>query len=244
MEQFVSRVLERSGLTAAELARRSGLSRSTQFRIDTGRTDPRLETLRELAIAGGLDIRVELRQLSDPDAARAARSLLEQDYDASLGPAVEKWMSRLRRLAGDDPVQTVLVAGNSSSLLHREGAVPLAGSADDLKLAAAGANSGAAWILSGRGALARFGAADDLLAGVPRVIYAEDAHRVLRSLSHLEPTRAERADVIVAPFTVDLLRDELVEGALRFVAPIQALIDGAGLGGASADVAETIARSW
>ncbi|RFA12856.1 hypothetical protein B7R22_14490 [Subtercola boreus] len=244
MDYFVTQLLETSGLTAVALAARSGVSRSTLFRIDRGQTDSRTETLRELAIAAGFDLTVATRPLSDPDAGRAARVLLDGRYDLPPDQSVTQWIHRLGRLAGIDPVDIVRVAGVSSSLIKRTGAVFLTGEADDLKLAAAGENSGKAWILSGRGALEQISSDQQPLPGTARVLYAEDVHRVVRSLDHLVQGRPERADVIVAPLTDDLGIDALVAGRLRYVAPIQALIDGFGLGGSAANVAADIAGSW
>ncbi|RFA07555.1 hypothetical protein B7R21_15300 [Subtercola boreus] len=244
MDHFVTELLEASGLTAVALAARSGVSRSTLFRIDQGQTDSRIETLREVAIAAGFDLAVATRPLSDPDAGRAARVLLDGRYDFQPGQSVRQWINRLGRLAENDPVDIVRVAGVSSSLLKRTGAVFLTGEADDLKLAAAGENSGRAWILSGRGALEQISDSEQPLPGVPRILYADDVHRVVRSLDHLVQGRPERADVIVAPWTDDLSIDALVAGRLRYVAPIQALIDGFGLGGSAADVAADVAGSW
>ncbi|GAA0995106.1 helix-turn-helix domain-containing protein [Subtercola frigoramans] len=244
MEHFVAGIIHQSGLTSVGLAARSGVSRSTQFRIDSGTTDPGVGTLRELAIAAGLDIEVTLRPLSDPDAGRAARVLLDARFGTAVDKGIDQWMTRLQRFAGDDPVTIVRVAGESSRLLHRDGAIYLAGEADDLKLAAAGANSGSEWILSGRGALERIGGDRERLSTTSRVIYTADVHRIIRSLSHMTTSRPESATVIVVPYSADLAVDPLMDGPVTYVAPIQALIDAFGMGRDAALVAEEIARGW
>lgn len=50
---------EKSGISAAELARRTGTERSTIARIETGRTNPTASTLKSIANALGMSF-VEL----------------------------------------------------------------------------------------------------------------------------------------------------------------------------------------
>lgn len=50
-------VREEAGLSQLELSRRSGLAQESLSRIETGRSDPRLGTLRRLA--GGMDLSLE-----------------------------------------------------------------------------------------------------------------------------------------------------------------------------------------
>jgi len=242
MEHFVRRLLEQSGLTATELARRSGLSRSTQFRIDTDAIDPRVGTLRDLAIAAGVDIRVDLEPLSDPDAARAARTMLDGRYSVEPTKTVSQWIARLRRFAGEDPVDIVRAAGECSSLLKRRGAAYLSGHVDEAKLVGAATFTPEPWILSGRGAMERLAHASSLSA--PYVVYSGDAHRLIRILDNMTQVKPGKATLIIAQYTEDLDIDAWEDGRARLVAPVQTLIDGFGLGGPLAEAAETIARSW
>lgn len=245
MEHLVERMLKDSGLSASALARRSGVSRSSQFRIETGAVDPGLGTLRELALAAGFDLNVELAPLSDPDAARAARVILDEGYDPSPSRAVSDWVARLKRWVSDgDPVEIVRVAGISSSLLKRRGSSYLTGQVDDLKLASAGASSGAPWLLSGSGVLSRMQETGDGPVAGPYIVYTGDMHRFLRVLDNMTPARPEKALVVVTEYSVDLESDIWGDGPLRMVAPIQALIDGFGIGGELAEAAERTARGW
>lgn len=243
MERFVAQILERSGLSATALAQRSGVSRSSQHRIDSGSTDPRLGTLRNLAIAAGFDLTITPVALSDHDATRAARVLLDAIYPPATTPDVDDWIARLTRLAGDNPVDIVRTAGQCSTLLKRAGAVFLAGNAADMKIVDAGTYSAAPWLLSGSPALRRMGTAGASTHG-PTILYSGDPHRVGRLLDTMEPTRPERADLILTDYPTGIDTDAWADGDVHLVAPIQALIDSLGIGGPLAETAELIARSW
>ncbi len=243
MERFVTQLLEHTDLSATALAQRSGVSRSSQFRIDSGSTDPRVGTLRNLAIAAGFDLNISPVALSDHDAARAARVLLDATYPPDSSREVQDWVVRLSRLAGDNPVDIVRTAGQCSTLLKRAGAVFLAGNADEMKIVGAGAYSGAPWLLSGSGVLMRMGNTGASING-PRILYSGDSHRVVRLLDNMEPTRPERADLIITDYSAGIETDAWADGDVRLVAPIQALIDSLGIGGPLAEAAELIARSW
>src|SRR5659263_70229 len=119
-----------SRLRRTDVAQRAGVARSTMLRITQRTVSPTLSTLREIAIACGLDIDVVARTLSDPAAAEAARLMLEDGYTASDPAAADVWVDRLERTAGADPVEIVRVAGNAASLVARRGAHLLAGHVD------------------------------------------------------------------------------------------------------------------
>ena len=56
MDNMLSLLRNRANISDSALAQRSGVSRSTIHRIDNGAASPTMRTLRELAIAAGLDI--------------------------------------------------------------------------------------------------------------------------------------------------------------------------------------------
>jgi transcriptional regulator with XRE-family HTH domain len=252
MQHIVEQIFGEAGVSKAALSRRAGLARSTAYRIREGSMDPTVGTLRELALAAGLDIELRLTDLSDPLAAQAARVMLDEQFDPQRvsgdASAVKEWVARLERwVPNGDPVEIVRAAGRSSSLLHRAGAIPLRGSIDELKAASAGAFSGSPWLTSGRSLLRRIrGEADDAVGteGGPVVIYSPDPQRLERLLDHMKAARPEKADLIIAPYSDDLEQDAWSDGAIKLVAPIQGLIDAFGIGGALARRAESIARSW
>ena len=122
------------GWTATDVSRRAGINRSTLHRISNGAVEPTLTTLRELAIVHGMDMTVQLRPLSDPDAATAATLLLSATAEPTddLPTGVLSWMDRLERIAAgvkSDSDQQVTVAtlqvlsaaGRASDLRHRAG---------------------------------------------------------------------------------------------------------------------------
>ena len=242
MDQIVKSLLTESGQSSVTLARLSGVSRSTQFRIDSGAIDPRIGTLRDLAIAAGVDVRLDVVPLSDPDAAVAARLILDPTFTMAPSRGVSEWIDRLARMAGDDPVEIVRNAGRCSTLRNRAGAVYLAGYVDDSKLLGAAEGSGARWLLSGAAVLSRISDAD--VAVAPSVLYTEDSHRLMRLLDNMRAVRPEKADLIIADYSTDLTVDSWRADGLGLVAPIQALIDSFGIGGTLAEAAEQLARTW
>jgi len=99
---IITELRERSGISPTSLRARSDVSRATQRRIDTGESDVTLGTLRELAIAAGLDIALDLVPLSDPEAAAGARALLDETVKPdTVSPAAAAWLESLLRLTAD-----------------------------------------------------------------------------------------------------------------------------------------------
>lgn len=259
MKQIIDQIIEGSGLSKSALAARSGLARSTQYRIRDGLVDPTVGSVRELALAAGFELILALASLSDPDAARAARVILDPQYEASFmlsggSKKVDAWVERLRRWVPDgDPVDIVCTAGQSSSLLHRPGAVFLRGHVTELKLASAGDFSEQSWFLSGAAVIDRIGEPDDgdddgsALRGSNRslyVVYSADTHRFARLLDNMDEVRPEKANLIIAEHTDGMGVDAWEDGKIKLVAPIQGLIDAFGIRGALGRAAERIARSW
>jgi len=236
-----------SAISDAELSRRSGTSRSTIHRIDAGAVHPTLRTLRELAIAAGLDLEVAYRPLSDPAAGRAARFLLDSAFDRVPKTADDvEWLQRLSRVAdSDDPISIVTEAGRATNLYHREDAVLLTHSVPALRLASAGDATGGGWIISGRAALAAINDTGTTTGIGPDVLYVTDPQRAWRLLE--APPRTEhiaRVGLIIAPLRDEHIVDSWEQDRARFVAPIQILLDSMGLGGGLAETARRVAESW
>ena len=235
--QQVAKWVAGSGLRPGDVAQRAGVARSTMLRIANGSVSPTLSTLREIAIACGLDIEVVARPLSDPAAAEAARVMLEDGYTASDAAATDAWVARLERTAGTDPVEIVRVAGAAASLLARPGAHLFTGRAELLRVASAGDGSRSGWAISGAPPLGTSGTI---------VLWADDADRVARLLSEsLQPTGdPSDATVVVAPAHPGIYVDSWTEGPVRYVAPVQMLLDALGLAPHLRETALAIARSW
>lgn len=234
-------------LPVSEIARRAGVNRSTIHRIAAGRVDPALATLRELAIVHGMDLDISLVPLSDPDAASAARYLLDAaSVEIELSPGIREWIERLNRLGreeGIDPYLVLATAARASSLLHRRGARLFRGEAGALRLASAGDAAGGDWAVSGKAAI-EFGREGD--ARGPSVLWVDDVARASRLFAdtHKPVVSPLNAHVIVAEANPTVFTDAYTAGAVRYVAPIQMLLDCIGFGGELEAAAETIAQRW
>jgi transcriptional regulator with XRE-family HTH domain len=233
-------------MSDVELSRRSGVSRSTLHRIETGAASPTLRTLRELAIAAGVDIDVSIKPLSDPSAGRAARFLLDSQFrDTPPMRQDRDWMERLTRVSGVDPEQILAQAGHASSLLHAPSTMAIKQSFPPLRLASAGDATGQPWALSGRAGLSALSAPGvDVLSG-PDVLYVADPHHAWRLLE--SPPLAKdpaTSGVLIAPWREEYEVDLWQIGPVSFVAPIQILLDSIGLGEPLSQVALEIARGW
>lgn len=236
-----------TAISDAELSRRSGASRSTIHRIDVGAVHPTLRTLRELAIAAGLDLQVDYRPLSDPGAARAARFLLDDAFDRIPKTTEDvEWLERLSRVVDtDDPISVVTEAGRATDLHHRDGAILLDHSVAALRLASAGDATGFDWAVSGRAALAAINETDHVTGIGPDVLYVVDPQRAWRLLE--APPRARHpaaVRLIIAPLRDEHLVDSWASGRVRFVAPIQILLDCLSMGGGLQETAHRIAETW
>lgn len=225
----------------SEVARRAGVSRSTLHRIIAGSAEPTISTMREIAVACGLDLVVATPPLSDPAAATAARVLLDEETPERGQPAeVIAWTARLRRQAGEDPVELVRAAGRSASPRHRTGAVFLRGRVGARRLASAGQAAGGSWALSGA-----LGLSLAVPTGGPSVLWVDDVIRTQQMLADtFKPSSSEGADLIVAPTYDGLMLGAFEVEGVRYVAPIQQIIDGFGLSAETSAAAAAIAKEW
>lgn len=243
---LVQEMLTSSGLTASGAASRAGVSGSTLHRIVNNQVDPSFGTLREVAIACGLHLSLATAHLSDPVAASAARSMLEQQYVPPDGPEIARWRERLPRLAGgDDPVEIVKVAARASSPLHRPGGALYSGEVSLARLASAGDASGARWAISGAAGL--YLPPDSHVAPAVTILWCVDVHAVdhllvgsgLRSIH-----RADRAAVAVVAAEPELFTGSFTRGIVRYVAPIQIILDCISQGGQVSDDAIEEVTTW
>lgn len=243
---LVQEMLTSSGLTTSGAARRAGVSGSTLHRIVNGQVDPSFGTLREVAIACDLHLSLATTHLSDPAAASAARSMLEQDYEPPNDPEVARWRERLPRLAGgDNPVEIVKVAARASSPFHRSGGALYSGEVSLARLASAGDASGGRWAISGAAGL--YLPPDRDVAPAVTILWCEDVRAVDHLLvgSGLRPIhRADRAAVAVVAAEPELFAGSFTRGIVRYVAPIQIILDCISQGGQVADDAIEEVTSW
>lgn len=238
------------GVSTVDFARRTGLGRATLHRLVTGSTDTTLTTLRELAIAQGYDVSVDLVPLSDPCAAAALRHLVDPALEGVSPEAVSPedaddvrdWIARLERY--EDVDTAAIAAARASSLLHRKGAIYLRGDNSAKRLGSAGNASGGDWAISGSAALEVVTAVD--IAG-PSVLWVdrdvEAASRLLLD-THRRVESAAAANVVVAAAHPSVFVDPFREGPIRYVAPTQLLLDCIGLGGMLEANGLLVQQSW
>jgi transcriptional regulator with XRE-family HTH domain len=239
MQQIAEWIVE-SGLTRSEIARRAGVARTTLDRIESGEGNPTLATLDDIAYACGKSIDIIDRPLCDPAAAEAARVLLDADYEPYDRHSVGVWARRLERAVPDsDPVAVLTAAAHASSVLRRRDTTTVTGNLTDLAVASAGDGSRGDYALSGAPGLGMKGTI---------LLWAEDAPvaaRLLVETAKRAPQRAHNITVIVAPARANLFQNAFTtDRGIRFVAPLQIMLDNIGLGDEYEKAALTEVRSW
>lgn len=213
-------------------------------RVINGVVDPSVGTLREIAIACGRSLTLEAGPLADPAAAAAARAMLETDYTSDL-PGITEWWERLRRQAGDDPIGVVEAAGQASSPLLREGTALLRGGVTIGRVASAGQASTVQWAVSGLAGFQLPGLWEPVPA--PTILWTEQPKRVMQLLADAgldHVSRPQRAQLAICRAEPSLFINSFERGPIRYVAPIQILLDGFSIGGAAAEFARKEAMSW
>ncbi|GAA4376433.1 helix-turn-helix domain-containing protein [Agromyces bauzanensis] len=224
----------------AELARRAGISRTTALHLRDDISRARVSTLRELALALGYDIRIDLERASDPLASAAARSLLG-DLDESA--EYREWVERLQRYCpSGEPLGIVDEAARVSAPQHRGGSVMLSGRNDADRLVSAGVASGARWALSGAAALEALGSN----GGGTVLMWSEDVTRAAQLLggTHRRVKAEAAADVVIAPAHPSVFEGSTQVDDVVLVSPVQAIIDSFGLGGEVGATARRVAEAW
>lgn len=239
--------IRESGLPASTIASRAGINRSQLHRIVKGENSPTVDTLTEIAIACGLEFDPTTHVLSDPDAAAAARFLVDDSHD-SLEPTAgqKRWMERLQRICPDgDELNIVEYAGHASSLLARRDAVFLRGNSDVFRVASAGDATKQDWAISGAPLFSL--PIEKNEDGFPRlVLHVRDAIEAARFLTpqwEQTPFPLE-ANLIVVPSIDSVFVDSYVNEGVNVVAPTQMLIDAIGLKGELEQAARQEGETW
>lgn len=242
----VSEWVESSGLSAAAVARRAGVSTSTMHRILNDLVDPSIGTLGEIAIACGVQIDLETQPLSDLRAASAARAMLESDYEPPSDPGIAPWRERLPRIAGsEDPVEILKAAAHASMPLYRSGAALFHGDIPLARVASAGDSAKGEWAVSGAAGL--YLPLPNAAVPAVTMLWCEDVRAVTHLLSdtELRQTRyPERASLAVIEAEPQLFSGAFGEGIVRYAAPIQIMLDCLAQSGAVADDAFEEVMSW
>jgi transcriptional regulator with XRE-family HTH domain len=240
--------MARAELSAAVVARRAGVSASTMHRILNGQVDPLVGTLEEVALASGLEIDITTRPSSNPLAAMAARSILEDDYNASPSVAadVERWMERLVRFAGgDDPIMIVEAAGRMSAPYLRPDASLFSGTETLGRIASVGDATSGRWALSGVAGL-HLDELDETLSGMT-ILWCENVRSVANLMTDSSMKRSEqpqRAVLAVVEAEPELFTGSFKNGLVHYAAPIQIMIDCMSIGGQVAQNAREEMSTW
>lgn len=215
-------------------------------RVLNGLVDPSVGTLREIALACGVDVGLTTRPLSDPGAAAAARTMLQGGYEPPADLDVDAWRERLPRMAGSDsPVEIIRAAAAASSPVRRPGAVLFSGEGPLARIASVGDASKGRWAISGAAGLYLPAAS----ATVPAVtvLWCEDVRTVTHLLADTDlrqTHRPDRAVLAVVEGEPELFTGSFADGIVRYAAPIQIILDCLAQGGAVARDAIEEAMSW
>lgn len=206
------------------ISRRSGVSRSTLKRVGDGTSEPTLSTLREVALALGLDIKVAAHHACDPFAAAAARTLIDASVPENPhNQDILAWLHRFERWNINDPLTLVSEAGTLQGITHRR-------DAQFVKLNPRGIaelpeffqRHKTEWALSGAAA------ATVIMAQIVlgnSIVWHEPAHDLDVSALGTIVDVAEDADLILLPATATELVGSYAQDGLNFVAPVQLVID-------------------
>jgi transcriptional regulator with XRE-family HTH domain len=243
--RLVAECIERSGLSARQVAARAGVSASTVHRIVNGVVSPSVDTLDTITTACGAGLALSAAPLATPAAAAGARAILDPLYPADVAPDIELWAGRLDAWADGDPIQIVEEAARASGVLHRPDAVRLSGEATIGRLASAGDASGQRWALSGAAGL-DLPSFDEVVPAIS-VMWCEDpsALQPLLDGRTLRPASApDQTTVVVAAAEPDLFLGAFERDRVVYVAPIQIAVDAISVGGDAADRAREEIRTW
>lgn len=240
----VQELIERAAGEPSRVSRLSGVSRATIHRLHRGESEPSLATLRELAAAIGLQVRVSVTPSGDPYAGLAARTILDPELDEFPDPKVQLWLQRFERygLSGDLPERLAAAAGTLSAPQHSEGAIFFAPSrrlehvnVPALLASAGGSNS----VVSGCAAAACMLGREVLGASV---LWTHDTEAAALGLGDTL-TRSDRfqpAGVVVAHAPEELALGAFEDRGVKYASPVQVVLDlhGLGMSGTAAAIVE------
>lgn len=230
-----------TGLSPNQMSRRAGVSQSTMSRVLSGRVDPTTGTLTEIALACGLELDFNARPASSPDAARAARALLETGYpdNGDGDAALSQWKERLPRYAGtSDPVEILTTAARYACPQLRPGGVLFAGEITVGQIASAGDAANGHWAVSGAAGLTM--PEPHEMAPAMTILWSQNPRSAAQLLadSNLRRTdRPTRATVAVLAAEPALFTNTFSVGIVKYAAPLQIMLDCLAQGGDTAATA-------
>ncbi|MBD8030143.1 helix-turn-helix domain-containing protein [Corynebacterium gallinarum] len=235
----IDELITLAGEQPTRVSRRSGVSRSTLKRVKDGTSEPTLSTLREVALALGLDVTVTAGPASDPFAAAAARTLIDDSVPENPEDSgIVAWLDRFERWNITDPLTLVAEAGIVQGITRRPGARFVATDPGDLAaLPDLFAVQDTRWALSGAAT------ATVIMGRVvegPTVVWHEGGDTAFDFGTPVAEPAA--ADVILVPAGATELAGHYTQGPLNFVAPVQLVIDLHSLG--MYEEAEFLTSGW
>ena len=122
LAENIRRLRGERGLTAADLAARSGLGKATLSQIEAGRGNPRLETLEALGLALGVEL-TELLAAADLGSVRIVRSDQGVDVSSTTKPVARLVTTLSTAAAVVEVYDLTIPAGyGSTSASHGVGA--------------------------------------------------------------------------------------------------------------------------
>ncbi|ANE04939.1 helix-turn-helix domain-containing protein [Corynebacterium crudilactis] len=206
------------------ISRRSGVSRSTLKRVGDGTSEPTLATLREVALALGLDIKVAAHHACDPFAAAAARTLIDASVPENPdNQEILSWLDRFERWDINDPLTLVSEAGTLQGIAYRT-------DAQFLKLDSMGVSAlpeffqeqKIDWALSGAATATVI--MGQMLQG-RSIVWHNSATKLDFSTLGTVVDSFDEADLVFIPATATELIGCYTDADLTFVAPVQLVID-------------------
>jgi len=248
----INDAIQRMPFSKSELARRAAVSRTTAHSVTEDPSRARVDTLRELALALGYDISIELNRASDPLAAAAARVMLGDGslHDVLDDLELREWTMRLERYLGvragntEGPktLEILTEAARVSAPHHRESAAMFSGRNDVDRLISVGRASDVRWALSGTASLEALGAEP----GKTVVFWTDQVRHVaeLFGATHRRVRMHTAAEVIVAPAHPTTFAGSVEIEDVNLVAPLQGIIDAIAIGGVDRANAESLAGRW
>jgi transcriptional regulator with XRE-family HTH domain len=240
------------GLSKRQLAAMAGVSASTVMRIENGDVDPTMGTITRLFEAAGCEFRGEVVEQSDPSAVAAARSVLEPASGLEAFPGAQVWLDRwiaagvvkadeVGSSRARSPRDLAEIAGLTARLARRPGIVTFRREGSWSEIARRIDLTGVAWAATGGAAANRL--SPSATAPWP-VFYVADVKAVaeLAGFSERDPDRKIQEVMSLIPFDgvadVGVSEDEY---GLRWVDPIQVIIDCFGGTGRMPDQADALA---
>lgn len=231
-------------------ARRAGIARSTLLRVSSGKTQPSLTTLQEIALSLGLSANITITPASEPTVAFAVRYMLDETIPEPSPQTLENistWAQRFQRWDITQPEDLVQKAGQLSNITQRSQARFFAPKPSmtphqtALRAASAADAAQTGWALSGQAAANRLLDTQDK---GPLLLWVQETET---TANFLKQSLTEQADftptsIVLLPALNGELLGASQEKNLHYVADLQAVIDLHSLGFSA--TAQRITADW